>query len=238
MKWANKIITGLVIVLLTLVVLLLISTLYYSTDKKMELGSLTDWISAGANIFMAGAAVYAAINAKQWFSQRSHTKGFDKAENILSTIDCYYRDRNQYLKEIHSTLEYLNALDYNLIFSDQEIQDKHEKLSKQHSNNILLVDRLSDELVLIERWSITVVNPERINAVIKSLRDLNASAANAYNYSRSCIYNLNCVSRQDFEFTLKQFKSQYDDFLKDLATLDNCYENFKKQKFTSFFRVR
>ncbi|AGE17642.1 TPA: hypothetical protein SLN52_000610 [Serratia marcescens] len=193
-------------------------------------GTIADWT-------MAGAAVYAAVNAKQWFSQRSHTKGFDKAENILSAIDNHYRERNRYLSEIHSALEYLNALDSNLIFADQEMQDRHEKLSKQHSGNILLVDGLSDELVLIERWSITVLNPEKINAVIKSLRNLNASAANAYNYSRSCIYNLICVSRQDFEFTLTQFKSQYEDFLKDLATLDDCYENFKKQKFTNFFRV-
>lgn len=67
MKWTNRIIIGLVIVLLTLVVLLLISTLYYSTDMKMELGSLTDWIIAGANVAMATTAVISAI---LWFSQK------------------------------------------------------------------------------------------------------------------------------------------------------------------------
>jgi hypothetical protein len=78
MKWTNRIITGLVIVLLTLVVLLLISTLYYSTDKKMELCSLTDWISAGANICMAGAALYAGAKAINFF----RAQAIDHAQNL------------------------------------------------------------------------------------------------------------------------------------------------------------
>ncbi|MGQ6281858.1 hypothetical protein ACUN6D_26885 [Serratia sp. IR-2025] len=83
MKWTNRIIIGLVIVLLTLVVLLLISTLYYSTDKKMELGSLTDWISAGANICMAGAAVYAGLKAINFFQQ----KAYDHALEIIQEVN-------------------------------------------------------------------------------------------------------------------------------------------------------
>lgn len=83
MKWTNRIITGLVIVLLTLVVLLLISTLYYSTDKKMELGSLTDWISAGANICMAGAALYAGAKAINFF----RAQAIDHAQNLLARFN-------------------------------------------------------------------------------------------------------------------------------------------------------
>ena len=43
-----------------------------------------------ADLVMAGVAVYAAANANQWFSQRSHTKGFDKAEQLLADIDDQY----------------------------------------------------------------------------------------------------------------------------------------------------
>ncbi|MDQ7101849.1 MULTISPECIES: hypothetical protein [unclassified Serratia (in: enterobacteria)] len=82
-KWANRIITGVVIVLLTLVVLLLISILYYSTDKKMELGSLTDWISAGANICMAGAALYAGAKAINFFKAQA----IDHAQNLLARFN-------------------------------------------------------------------------------------------------------------------------------------------------------
>ncbi|BBG70313.1 hypothetical protein [Serratia marcescens] len=83
MKHLNKFIIGLVIVLLTLVVLLLISTLYYSTDKKMELGSLTDWISAGANICMAGAALYAGAKAINFFKAQA----INHAQNLLARFN-------------------------------------------------------------------------------------------------------------------------------------------------------
>lgn len=83
MKWTNRIIIGLVIVLLSLVLLLLISTIYYSLDTKMEIGSLTDWISAFCNIAMAGAAVYAGSKAVNFFKE----KAYDHAINLLSKFN-------------------------------------------------------------------------------------------------------------------------------------------------------
>lgn len=97
MKWTNRIITGLVIILLTLVLLLLISTLYYSTDKKMEIGSLTDWLIAIANIAMAGTAV---ISARFWFTQKaklntldiSHKLAFDFENHLWKINERIYSD--------------------------------------------------------------------------------------------------------------------------------------------------
>lgn len=97
MKLANRIIIGLVIVLLTLVVLLLISTLYYSTDMKMELGSLTDWIIAGANVTMAATAVISAI---LWFKHKaklntldiSHKLAFDFENHLWKINERMYSD--------------------------------------------------------------------------------------------------------------------------------------------------
>ncbi len=96
MKLANRIIIGLVIVLLILVVLLLISTLYYSTDKKMELGSLTDWISAGANICMALAAVYAAFNAKDWIKDKHNSAGYDHVAKLMADYDTVVLEMNRF----------------------------------------------------------------------------------------------------------------------------------------------
>ncbi|MGP2759596.1 hypothetical protein ACTVLY_20650 [Serratia marcescens] len=82
MKWTNRVIIGLVILLLTLAALLLISTLYYSTDKKMELGSLTDWISAGANICMALVAFGGYRIAKDYFSDMVKKDGYEITKKI------------------------------------------------------------------------------------------------------------------------------------------------------------
>ncbi len=53
----------------------------------MDWGNGSDVTSALCNVVMASAAVFAAANARSWFSQRSHSKGLDYAEEIISNID-------------------------------------------------------------------------------------------------------------------------------------------------------
>lgn len=221
----------------TVTVLLAIVLPTFSKGNIMDFGNASDIVSALCNVAMAGAAVYAAINAKQWFSQKSHTKGFDKAEEILSRIDSYYRNRNNYLSELHLTSEFFEAVNSRLTVADPILLDKYDKLSKEHSDNIVLIDKLSEELLLIERWSITVINIELINSVIKPLRELNISASNAYNGCYSCVYNYNYMHKDDFENSFNYLKTQYTEFLKDLHTLETCYDKFKRNKFANFFRV-
>ncbi|EDI1748322.1 hypothetical protein ABFE35_000878 [Salmonella enterica] len=52
----------------------------------MEWGSVSDWFSTAANIAMAACAIYAAINAKEWITQRhfDETREFIK---IMTRID-------------------------------------------------------------------------------------------------------------------------------------------------------
>ncbi|MFN2992221.1 RipA family octameric membrane protein [Serratia plymuthica] len=111
MKWTNRIITGLVIALLTLLVLLLIGVVFYNSDNKMEIGSLTDWISAGANIAMACAAVYAASKAKDWLSPKLNERKFKFADEI---IDSFCR--------LQQEAFYLHADVKNIINTDPDIQ--------------------------------------------------------------------------------------------------------------------
>lgn len=102
MKLVNRIILGLVITLLALVSLLLIVTLFYSTEKKMEIGSLTDWIIALANVVMAIAAVFAAISAKNWFANKINDSSFNKAIEIIATFDSLKSQLDRFHFEIIS----------------------------------------------------------------------------------------------------------------------------------------
>lgn len=203
----------------------------------MEIGSISDWVSSLSTFGTLVIAGMAYRKAPDWFSQRSHTKGFDKAENILSTIDSFYRHRMQYANEIHLTLENLNSLDLKKFIINSEILDKLEDSYNKHTKNIELIDKLSDELLLIERWSITIVNIELISTVIKSLRSLNDSAAITYNTSHSYLDNGYSRRNDELEGTLRKINSQHNDFLTDLAKLEYSYDKFKTQKFTNFFRV-
>ncbi|AWQ48924.1 hypothetical protein B1A42_16920 [Serratia marcescens] len=157
MKWTNRIIIGLVIVLLTLVVLLLISTLYYSTDMKMELGSLTDWIIAGANVAMATTAVISAI---LWFNQKAK----------LNTLDISHRlafDFENHLWTINERL-YSNILFRNKILDDI----KSENLSQAEVRSLIFKEisrKTTTDLSEIAYLYSSIRKLERHNVNIKPI---------------------------------------------------------------------
>ncbi|EKN6068026.1 hypothetical protein DVQ29_22715, partial [Yersinia enterocolitica] len=47
------------------------------------MSNATDWISAGCNVVMASAAVYAAWNAKDWLSPSIHEQGLPIARELI-----------------------------------------------------------------------------------------------------------------------------------------------------------
>ncbi len=175
MKLTNRLLIGLVIVLLTLVVLLLINILYYSTDKKMELGSLTDWISAGANTFMAGAAVYAAFNAKDWLSPKLNDRKVTFADEI---IDGFCR--------LQQEASYLNSDVKNIINTDPDIQGdktnfakRWEKLRDRKSiyrKNIIF---LRSDMARMELWGLKPKNKNEFDAIISAHLNLSYTIENA-----------------------------------------------------------
>lgn len=54
-----------VIILIFITILVLVKVLF-TGSKGFEWGSVSDWVSAACNMAMAGAALYAAYNAKDW----------------------------------------------------------------------------------------------------------------------------------------------------------------------------
>lgn len=66
----------------------------------MELGSLTDWISAGANICMALAAVYAAFNAKDWIKDKHNSAGYDHVAKLMADYDILFLKRHRFYFEM------------------------------------------------------------------------------------------------------------------------------------------
>lgn len=65
LKRENRILVWSVIILIFITIIILVKVLF--TDSKgFEWGSVSDWVSAACNMAMAGAALYAAYNAKDW----------------------------------------------------------------------------------------------------------------------------------------------------------------------------
>ncbi|HEI9791851.1 hypothetical protein [Serratia marcescens] len=128
----------------------------------MELGSLTDWISAGANILMAGAAVYAAFNAKDWLSPKLNERKFKFADEI---IDSFCR--------LQQEAFYLYAEVKNIINTDPDIQGDTVSFAKRWSN---LHDRestyrkntisLRNEMERMELWGLKPKNTDDFEIIL------------------------------------------------------------------------
>ncbi|MEW5200229.1 hypothetical protein [Enterobacter hormaechei] len=150
-------------------------------------GTVADWV-------MAGVAVYAAANANQWFSQRSHTKGFDKAEQLLSDIDEQYSKTKNYISELHDAFEYLKAVDERITYVDGNKAHDYQMLILNHTFDIQRIDELSENLEMIERWSLFLKDKDIINDVLKKLRDSSVSAFNASSLAKAVYMLLNILA--------------------------------------------
>ncbi|HCT5366358.1 TPA: hypothetical protein OT044_000465 [Citrobacter koseri] len=100
-KW-NTYLVSTVLILLILAVLILIKILS-SNVKGFEWGSVSDWFSTIADLIMAGAALYAAWNANNWF--RTKIK-----ENALNQVTKFWTNCDLFSLEMLKTYENVRNL--------------------------------------------------------------------------------------------------------------------------------
>lgn len=94
----------------------------------MEWGSVSDWFSTACNAVMAGVAVYAAKNAKDWLSPKLNDRKFKFADELIDSF-CKLQQEAFYL---HNTaLQIINTepddqgdtalshKEYNIVFDKQ-----------------------------------------------------------------------------------------------------------------------
>jgi len=203
----------------------------------MELGNISDLVSAGCNITMAGAALYAAWNARDWFSQRSHSKGFDKAENILASIDEHTLLAKQSVNELHSSFSYIEEIFKSLSVPPKDTSSIYKDTESKHRNLKDQIHNLIQELFRLERWALCLKNPGELLVVTNHLTDLHTSAAHFYFYCDSCLYQLHYMGWDEFEDHFKVLQSNYEDYLVSLACLEREYDIFKVKRFNHFFKI-
>lgn len=174
MKWTNRIITGLVIVLLSLLVLLLIGVVFYNTDKKMEIGSLTDWISSLSTAGTLVVACMAYKKAPEWMAQKHYdivSKVIEEAiyEDLRKLSSLSYQYKNQI---VHTGLILKNSLSKKegLPSNIEETLEKLEKLLMEFFN---LSYSIQNRLKAIPRYNY-VITPYALNVIdeIKKAADI------------------------------------------------------------------
>lgn len=176
MKLTNRVLTGLVIILLTLLVLLLISTIFYNSDKKMEISSLTDWVSSLSTFGTLIVACMAYKKAPEWMAQKHYdivSKVIEEAiyEDLrkLSSLSYQYKSHI-----VHTGLILKNSLGKKegLPSNIEETLEKLEKLLIEFFN---LSYSIQNRLKAIPRYNY-VITPYTLNVIDKI-----KNAADKYN---------------------------------------------------------
>lgn len=101
-KITNRILPSTVIVLLWVAILVLVKVLFHG-GSQLEWGSVSDWVSSIANLIMAGAALYAAWNAKNWFQTKIK-------ENALNQVTKFWTNCDIFSLEMMKTYENVRNL--------------------------------------------------------------------------------------------------------------------------------
>ncbi|EKS6938185.1 hypothetical protein OSG45_000868 [Enterobacter roggenkampii] len=109
---ANIALITIVSTLLIISCLVLIKFLF-SGNEGFEWGSVSDWVSSIANLIMAGAALYAAWNAKNWFQTKIK-------ENALNQVTKFWTNCDIFSLEMLKTYENVR----NLNNTDPDYQPK------------------------------------------------------------------------------------------------------------------
>ncbi|POD96415.1 hypothetical protein [Pectobacterium odoriferum] len=108
-----------ILVLLTPISIFTLGVIYNSFIlSQFEWGSVSDWVSSTANVVMAGAALYAALSAKDWFTQRIKEDGYKAAYTFI----------NHDIPDIYNTLQIskgILSLNIKTFYDIERLMSKH-----------------------------------------------------------------------------------------------------------------
>ncbi|HID4158064.1 TPA: hypothetical protein ACXE9L_003672 [Citrobacter koseri] len=134
-KW-NTYLVSTVLILLILAVLILIKILS-SNVKGFEWGSVSDWFSTIADLIMAGAALYAAWNANNWFRTKIKENALNKVTTFWTNCDAFSLDMLNAYSSVHTL---------NNTAPDTEPKNFSQLVSKQRE----IIDQLQIKLASLK----------------------------------------------------------------------------------------
>lgn len=198
MKLVNYILLAIVGMLLFVALMVVLAG-----STGMDMGNMSDIVSAGCNVAMAGAAVSGAITANNWFKRKT-------AENTYSLAVQLKTNLEELTKNV--------ARDYWTIAS--RIDDYHSctpGYSECHDANSYRYEYLAmfskikeyrDEIVRIENNGIKVSNKEFLLESIQACEDFYTCACAIFKHQYSLINPDDDIGDEHYDEALKFLKPQ------------------------------
>ncbi|TFZ49714.1 hypothetical protein E5C26_16960 [Serratia proteamaculans] len=248
MKWTNRVITGLVIVLFIFLALLLMIAIYYNSDKKMDLANS---IIAISNAIMALSASYATYKAKDWLKAQTKTKGLEAAIEKISKLDEQYSDAidsKERITKFSSDMDELkNSSSFENPILDLYIEQAKIEVGKLKQAKALAI-RLQREILSIERLGINIAERNKIKVICNCLIDFYKISETFVLTTQYCLqakhsepkYLLYKIKFSELDFfsnekkpILKELHSNKDKIYQDL---DSYYDELMTVKVHEIFR--
>lgn len=166
LKKTNFTLLGIIIVLFIVAILVLIKVVFLNV-KGFEWGSVTDWISATCNMAMAGAAVYAAYNAKDWISPKIQHEGFKQASMCMAEMVQLRKLQQHLLSSYRLIIEPENNATPNDLLDNFR---RHLALWQEFSKKVIDFGARCESLKI---WKISVIQSDRLHMLITNLSKAN-----------------------------------------------------------------
>lgn len=129
----------------------------------MEWGSVSDWFSAAFNAVMAGVAVYAAKNAKDWLSPKLNERKFKFADELIDNF-CKLQQEAFYLHVDVMEILFTAPDDQRDISFQKECEDLYNR-QMTYRKSIL---SLQNEIRRMNLWGLQAKNPTEFSDIIQS----------------------------------------------------------------------
>ncbi|MDF2784201.1 MAG: hypothetical protein K0S95_736 [Pantoea eucrina] len=202
----------------------------------MDWGNGSDVTNAICNVVMASAAVFAAYNAKSWFSQRSHGRGLDLAEEIISEIDDYYRIAKDLQAKLTSDYAYMFELVHYPGICEFKDDTYLKELSLKYEACLEATIKTLGKNETIERWSIKAKQKDELYYAITILRSIFYSAN---------IFYITAAKQEELmrynsygSVNLGILESKKSEVEQGFNLIENFYITFSVKKFSYFFNIK
>ncbi|HDW0669569.1 TPA: hypothetical protein RKZ72_004076, partial [Enterobacter cloacae] len=165
-------------------------------------GTVADWV-------MASAAVYAAFSANHWFSQRLHSKGLDKAEEILLSIDNAINELDSVRTKLDEAKYYLDAINSKEIKADYEAIKIYDQTSTYLADKFNHVNTVRHNVKLLNRWNVETKKEAIFDDVLNNFSKFFFVSTQSISLAHKSIYDICYMTDHDFENTYAEFNSCY-----------------------------
>ncbi|HCM7671653.1 MULTISPECIES: hypothetical protein [Enterobacteriaceae] len=233
MNKINKILILSVSTLCIIGTLVLIKALFNDGGKM-----ITDWMSAIANTVMAVAAVYAALQAKRWFSNLSYTTAFNKAAEFLAKIDQEKDEIDDAFSEIYELQDYIFAVNSGTKKTDDSVISDYERLVDYNLAKCNSMKKHLQEYNNLKRWPISRLQSNSIEELIKSKESVYCSITATYDLAKHFLLSYRGGAATNSAI-------YYNDLKKVLITLhhskgqyDKLYKEFNNNSFSDYFSAK